>query len=169
MLLLALSCDPESSSSGSATPPKVWHVSTVAGNLLNPFSIAQIGDMLYVASNGANIIFTIDKNTAEVSRIGRQSFVGLHANGGVTTARFNSPRSIVAVASNTLYVADGLNNRIRAVDIASGAVSDLAGSGTSGRTNGTGTAVQFSYPTGMFVNGNTLYIADFSNSLVRKI
>jgi hypothetical protein len=57
------------------------------------------------------------------------------ADGVGTNARFNNNEGI-ALSYPTLYVADGSNNRIRAVDVTTGAVTTYAGSGTAGGTNG---------------------------------
>lgn len=49
-------------------------------------------------------------------------------------------------------------------------VSTFAGSGTSGNTNGTGTSASFNFPYGVAVDANrTVYVADRSNNLIRKI
>ncbi len=49
-------------------------------------------------------------------------------------------------------------------------VTTLAGSGTAGTANGTGTAASFSSPSGVAISsGGTLYVADFGNSLVRTV
>ena len=51
-----------------------------------------------------------------------------------------------------------------------GTVSTLAGSGTAGSANGTGTAAQFNRPYGVATDNNgTLYVADFSNNRVQRI
>ena len=87
-----------------------------------------------------------------------------HANGAGTAAQFNNPSGL-AVSGNTLYVADVSNHRIRAVDIASGTVSDVAGGGTSGYADGAGADARFSSPTDIAVNetGTTLYVTDSGN------
>jgi len=52
----------------------------------------------------------------------------------------------------------------------SNAVTTLAGTtGSSGRTNATGTAASFNKPTGITSDGNNLYVAEYSNHIIRKI
>ena len=51
----------------------------------------------------------------------------------------------------------------------SNAVTTLAGSGDNGSTNGTGTAASFYSPYSMTNDGTNLYVADYSNHLIRKI
>jgi len=49
------------------------------------------------------------------------------------------------------------------------AVTTLAGTGSSGSANGTGTSASFNYPRGITTDGTNLYVADYSNHLIRKI
>ena len=76
-------------------------------------------------------------------------------------ARFNGPSGLdVSEDEKTLYVADYKNHRIRAIDLASATVRDIAGDGTPGSRDGIGTAARFNKPTGIIaVSENTLYIA----------
>ena len=68
-----------------------------------------------------------------------------------------------------LYVADPGNNRIRKITPA-GKVITLAGDGTVGCVDATGTTARFNGPHGVAVdkNGN-VYVADTFNCRIRKI
>ena len=49
------------------------------------------------------------------------------------------------------------------------AVTTLAGTGSSGSANGTGTSASFNQPSGITTNGTNLYLAEIGNQLIRKI
>jgi len=66
-------------------------------------------------------------------------------------------------------VADQSNHLIRKIVISTGAVTTVAGTGSSGSANGTGTSASFSYPSGITTDGTNLYVAEQSNHLIRKI
>ena len=51
----------------------------------------------------------------------------------------------------------------------SGAVTTLAGTGSIGSANGTGTSASFNSPRGISTDGINLYVSDSSNHLIRKI
>ena len=62
------------------------------------------------------------------------------------------------------------NNAIRVIDTdSSKVVTTLAGSGTSGTLDGTGTDAQFFLPGGLALDGTTLYVADVSSHRIRAI
>jgi hypothetical protein len=86
-----------------------------------------------------------------------------------TAATFRTPYGI-ATDGTSLFVADTGNSTIRKIDIASGLVSTLTGSaGTSGSTDGTGTAALFQAPCGITTDGTNLYVADTGNNTIRKV
>jgi sugar lactone lactonase YvrE len=91
------------------------------------------------------------------------------SDGTGTAALFNSPSAITSDGTN-LYVADSGNHTIRKIVIATGAVTTLAGTaGTSGSSDGTGTAALFNSPSGITTEGTNLYVADSGNHTIRKI
>ena len=90
------------------------------------------------------------------------------ANGTGTAASFYFPKGMTSDGSN-LYVADTSNQRIRKIVIATRVVTTLAGSGTQGSDDGTGTAASFNKPMGITIYGNSLYVAERYNNKIRKI
>ena len=92
-----------------------------------------------------------------------------YADGTGTSAKFSYPTGVAVDGAGNVYVADRYNHRIRKITT-SGVVSTLAGSGTSGYTDGTGTSAQFYYPSGVAVDGaGNVYVADQGNHRIRKI
>ena len=93
-----------------------------------------------------------------------------YADGIGGAAKFFNPKGIALDGSGTVYVADATNNRIRKIDIATGAVTTFAGSGTQTFADGTGTGASFIFPSGVAVDGSgTVYVADLYNHRIRKI
>ena len=110
---------------------------------------------------------TLRARTKTVSTIAGSGTPG-HANGVGAAAQFNGPSGLaVSEDEKTLYVAEKTSHRIRAIDLASATVRDIAGDGTPGSTNGIGTAASLARPNGIFVSGNTLYVT--SGDLIRKL
>ena len=93
------------------------------------------------------------------------------ADGTGAAAKFWGMSGIRFDANATnLYVADAFNHRIRKVVIATGAVSTLAGNGTAGNVDGTGTAAQFNEPRGIGIDGaGNLYVAERIGNRIRKV
>ena len=91
------------------------------------------------------------------------------ANGTGTSASFYNPAGITRDGTN-LYVADHNNHLIRKIVISTGAVTTVAGTGSSGSAdNTTGTSASFYFPYGITTDGTNLYVGDTFNDLIRKI
>ena len=91
-------------------------------------------------------------------------------DGTGSAAQFYYPQGIAVDGAGNVYVADSGNNTIRKVT-PDGVVTTLAGlAGSYGSTDGTGTAAEFSYPTGVAVDGaGNVYVADRFNNTIRKV
>lgn len=90
-------------------------------------------------------------------------------NGQGVAASFNQPEDVAVDASGNVYVADRPNMVIRKIT-STGLVTTLAGSGTSGSTNATGTAASFFNPRGVAVDASwNVFVSDSYNNMIRKI
>jgi hypothetical protein len=98
------------------------------------------------------------------------TFAGIPPNvdGIGTAAKFQYPYGVTSDGTN-LYVADSNNHSIRQIVIATGEVTTLAGTGSVGYTDGTGTAAAFYSPTGITNDGTNLYVADGNSHTIRQI
>jgi len=132
-----------------------------------PQSVTSDGNSLYVADYNNHLIRKIVLATGEVSTLAGSGKPG-KADGIGKAASFNYPRSIVSDGSN-LYVADYDNHAIRKIEIATGSVSTLAGSGKEGKKDGVGADASFQNPRGIAIDGTALYVADTYNHTIRKV
>ena len=124
-----------------------------------PSGLTTDGRTLYVADAEASTIRAIsltDKVTMNLAGSGDLFGFGRNDSGG-RDARFQHPLG-VALAGDTLYVADTFNNQIRTIDVKKGTVQTFLGSGES--NPGTADAPNFYEPGSLSVSGDTLYIAD---------
>ncbi|MGA3171493.1 MAG: choice-of-anchor tandem repeat NxxGxxAF-containing protein [Chthoniobacteraceae bacterium] len=112
---------------------------------------------IYVADTGNNLIRKITGGVVS-------TFAG-------TGGQFNSPEGIAVDGSGNVYVADSGNDVIRKIT-SGGTISTLAGKvGDAGFANGNATSTAlFNNPSEVAVDGSgNVYVADFGNSVVRKI
>jgi len=138
-----------------------------AASFYNPQGITTDGTNLYVGDTSNHLIRKIVISTGVVTTLAGTGDNG-SANGTGTSASFYNPGGITTDGTN-LYVADWGNHRIRKIVISTGVVTTLAGTGSPGSSNGTGTAASFNYPEGITTDGTNLYVGDTSNHLIRKI
>ncbi len=132
-----------------------------------PEGITTDGTNLYVADTSNERIRQIDLATGEVTTLAGSGHRGFF-NGSASAAQFGGPQGITTDGTN-LYVSEYWNHSIRKIDIATGEVTTLAGDGTQGFRNGTGTAARFAIPEGITTDGTNLYVADYLNNRIRKV
>jgi DNA-binding beta-propeller fold protein YncE len=84
-----------------------------------------------------------------------------------TPLRF--PGKLLADAkSKRLFIADSNHNRIVIAGL-DGKLQDVIGSGTQGKANGDFQTATFNHPQGLALKGDTLYVADNENHMLRKV
>ena len=143
-----------------------------AASFSTPAAIAaDSAGNLYVADKINNTIRKITP-AGTVSTIAGSAGSSGTQDGTGAAARFNQPTGIAVDSTDSfLYVSDTDNHTIRKINLASFAVTTLAGNpGTPGDADGTGAAAEFNYPAGLKVDAsNNIYVADEFNNLIRKI
>jgi sugar lactone lactonase YvrE len=142
-------------------------------------SLVLIGRMLYVADSLNNRIRRIDLDTGRVDCIaGNSAQPGYTGDGGpALQATFNFPMDIELGPDGRLYVADRYNYAVRAIDLTTGIVETVAGTGVKCDTaNGTcadgrpAREVQLNELYGIaFDAPGNLYIADTHNHRILKV
>lgn len=137
-----------------------------AAQFNNPLGITTDGINVYIADTGNHRIRKIEITTGIVTTLAGSTSGYLDATG--TAAQFNGPRGVATDGKN-VYVADTQNHRIRKIEIASGIVTTLAGDGSAGYLDGTGTAARLNSPFHLTTDGTDVFVADYSNHRIRKI
>ncbi len=120
-----------------------------------PQGMAVDGDTLYVADTGNHRIRQVDLKGRTVRTV---------ASGG----DLRSPWDL-AVDLERLYIANAGTHQIFAMDRASGTVEVLVGSGREALLDGAGKFSALNQPSGLALDGKTLYFADAEASAVRKV
>ena len=142
---------------GTGTSARFW----------NPQGLAcDSAGNVYLADNGNHRIRRITPEGVVTTLAGStQGF----QDGTGTNATFSDPRGVAVDSAGIVYVVEQTNNRIRRIT-PEGVVTTLAGSGTIGSADGTGTNATFSTPYAVAVDSvGNVYVADLNNGCIRKI
>jgi len=159
-------------------------VTTVAGTpgkkgtADGPAATAQFAGVGGVAVDSLGNIFVADSGNYTIRKITPEGIVSTFAglagtrgdgDGTGSAARLYDPQNLAIDSANNIYVPDGAGNVVRMITPGA-VVTTLAGSGTAGSADGTGTAAEFNDPTGIAADmfGN-VYVADYGNNTIRQI
>jgi hypothetical protein len=128
--------------------------------------VALVGGDLYFSSGNQVWKRSVTGSITVVAGTGASGFSG--DGGPATSATFDSVGPLVRLANGTIFVADGLNHRIRKIS-PSGIVTTVVGTGTAGfNGDGSGPSVQLNFPRGLLLKDpTTIWITDSFNDRIR--
>jgi hypothetical protein len=145
------------------------------GTSVRYLCITNNGDVLYVMA-GFRVLRVDTANSSVLILAGNASEDGSYADGVASGARFNVSYGIALNSDETaLIIADGGNQRIRKVLLATNAVTTVAGSGACGNLDGPGLSATFYDPSGVKWHCDAsaklcgVLVADSSNNAVRFV
>ena len=166
-------------------------MTTVAGNGIagfggdgGPATAAQLNTPTDVKLDGAGNFYIVDSGNHVVRMVnpstgliwtvagigGKSGYSG--DNGPATQAHLAYPSAVAFDGDHALYISDTGNNAIRKVDLSTGIITTVAGTGVAGYggDGGPATSGQLNYPWGVALgNDGSIYIADLSNNRIRKV
>jgi DNA-binding beta-propeller fold protein YncE len=127
---------------------------------------------LYIADTMNHRVRRVDAETGVISTLagtGQPRFAG---DGGPSVkAGLNEPAAL-AVHGGRLYIADQSNNRVRMIDLTTGIIETIAGTGSAEYSGDGMPAAEASLagPSGLAIGADgTLYIADTFNGRIRAV
>jgi DNA-binding beta-propeller fold protein YncE len=139
-------------------------------SLVSPWGVVVWRGLLFVAMAGVHQIWMID-----TARGLAWPYAGTGAeariDGAIAAAAFTQPSGL-AIAGDTIYVADAEGNIIRRVDLPpTNSVTTLAGGNLFdfGDKDGKGDAVRLQHPQGIATDGALVYIADTYNHRIKVL
>jgi sugar lactone lactonase YvrE len=138
-----------------------------------PSAVAVDGaGRLYIADYGNNRIRRVDASGTilTVAGTGIGGYDG--DDGPATSARLFNPEGIALDTLGSLYIADFENNRIRRVDVETGQIRTVAGTGVAGfdGDDGIATSALLDGPFGVTADtSGNLYVADSRNHRIRRV
>jgi len=149
----------------------------ISASLNNPSGVAvDSSGNFFIADTLNNRIRKVTADTGIITTVAGAgpSYSGGYGgdNNVATSALLNRPVGVAVDSSGNLYVADTGNNRVRKVSAATGLITTVAGTGSSGYNgdNIAATNATLSSPYGIAVDSSgNLYIADTYNNRVRKV
>ena len=126
---------------------------------------------LYLALREGNTVHKID-NKGNITRIAGTGAKGLAGDGGsALSATLNGPKGVALSKDRMLYLADTENHAIRKIDLKTGIITTVAGTGEKGDgPDGDPLKCKMNRPHGVFVDAKgNVYIGDSEAHRVRLL
>ena len=128
---------------------------------------------LYIADTMNHRVRKVDAASGVISTIagtGQHRFSG--DGGPAIAAALNEPAALAVDERGNLYIADQSNNRVRKVDVSTGLIATVAGTGDTGYTGDGMPAIEagISGPSGLAIGPDgDLYVADTFSGRIRRV
>ena len=129
------------------------------------------GDM-FLALREGNAVYKLDMGRRRIEHIAGTGEKGYAGDGGpARRARLSGPKGIEIGPDNAAYIADTESHTIRRIDLASGTIATVAGTGARGDgPDGGPLQCALARPHGIYIDARgTLYIGDSENHRVRVL
>lgn len=163
---------------GEAKPtPDGAHVAGTPLNGPRTLVLAPNGD-LYLALREGNSIYRIDAQTKTLHHIagtGESGYSGdggpaLNAKFGGSLARLAGPKGLALEAEGALIVADTESHAIRRIDLKTGTISSILGTGDKGDgPDGDPLKCKLNRPHAVLYSNGVLYVADSEANRIRTL
>ncbi len=136
------------------------------------FAIGPDGALYFCEMDGQRVrrLDLVTKRVATVAGTGERGYSG--DGGPAVAATLNMPHELQFDAAGDLYVADRDSHTIRKIDLRTGIISTVAGTGVAGFSGdgGAARAAQLRAPHCLLVDGpDTLLICDVGNHRIRRL
>jgi DNA-binding beta-propeller fold protein YncE len=131
---------------------------------------------MYLVLREGNKLFVVDPAQSRLKHLAGTGELGYAGDGGpALLAKFgapggalNGPKGIAYSPDGMLYVADTENHVVRKINLQTGIVSTVVGTGERGDgPDGDPMKCKLARPHGLFLSGKTLYIGDSENHKIR--
>jgi len=148
--------------------------SALGAEMNGPTGVAVDGaGNVYIADAQNNVIRKVTASTGVIAIVAGNGTAGYSGDGGAAIrAQLYAPTGVALDAAGNIYVADTNNNVIREVNIITGNITSVAGTGVAGYSGdgGVATNAQLNSPTGIAIDAaGNIYIADAQNNAIREV
>ena len=147
-----------------------------------PATSASLSNPHGVAVDAAGNVYIADSPNQRIRKVSPGGIITTVAGTGssgyngdniqATTARLNYPKGVEVGPDGAIYIGDANNHRVRRVDLSTGVITTVAGSGVAGSSGdgGPAMAARLNTPRNVtFGPDGDLYIADDQNFKVRRV
>ncbi len=147
-----------------------------------PATAARINQVFDVITDAAGNIYIGDGANHRIRKISAEGIITTIAGNGTagyagdgaaaTAAMINRPGGVALDNAGNVYFTEIYGHRVRKINVSTGIISTIAGTGIVGYTGngGAATAARLSYPNFLHIDAaNNIYITDNGNHSIRKV